>query len=99
MMRRRQILQLRAAGVLPPIDSHLRAAWELARAQRLSAEIAAQDASWVPPAVAETVAADPVEPIWPKNSDKTCPHCGRVILRGWLDWHVKACPERPRPAT
>ena len=98
-MRRRQILQLRRAGLIPPVEAHLRAAWERARAQQLSPGIDAHDASWVPPAVAETVAADPVEPIWPKNSDKTCPHCGRVILRGRLDWHVKGCSERPRPAT
>lgn len=90
-MRRRQFNQLRAAGIIPPIDAVGRAAWELRRretenAARRDAEAALLDAM---PDASDAPA------IWPHDSDKTCPHCGRVIQHQIrLAWHVAACARR-----
>jgi len=38
-MRRRQINQLRAKGLIPPVEAHLREAWERERAPKPEPEV------------------------------------------------------------
>ena len=83
-MRRWQVAKLREAG----LDPYMRGTW-----QEAQAAIAARQSA--PPI--ETP-AEPVVPLWPTASDRTCPHCGKLCMHAQaLKWHLKGCPERPRP--
>jgi capsular polysaccharide biosynthesis protein len=42
--------------------------------------------------------AEPVAPMWPTASDRTCPHCGKLCMHAQaLKWHLRGCEARPKP--
>jgi hypothetical protein len=81
-LRRWQIAKLKAAG----LDPYMRTTW-----QEAQAAIAQQSKPVI-------VAPDPVAPVWPTASDRTCPHCGKLCMHAQaLKWHLKGCAARPKP--
>jgi hypothetical protein len=90
-MRRWQVAKLREAG----LDPYMRGTWQEAQAAMAALDVKGAKESKSTQKSAETFA---LVPLWPPASDRTCPHCGRVLSRVMhLKRHLNTCPERPRP--